>query len=201
VIDLSNNNGAVDFARLYQAGQRRVYLKLTEGTSFVDPTFHELRHRALGAGLMVGAYHFAHPHERRAAAELEHFLGQLPQPLELNRDLRPCLDIEQAPASPQVGIWLRSFARDFLARLGLRPLIYSTPSYLESCHIGSPAPGPLWLASYGRDDGVEHKFKIPRPWTLVVAHQFTSRGRVAGVHGPVDVSHVFRPLELDVALA
>jgi GH25 family lysozyme M1 (1,4-beta-N-acetylmuramidase) len=198
MIDLSNNNGPVDFVRLYQAGQRRVYLKLTEGIAFVDPTFHDLRRRAHAAGLMVGAYHFARPHAHSPGAELGHFLGHLPRPVE-QVDLRPCLDVEQSPAGVDVGLWVKRFSAGLADAIGLRPLIYSYPSYLESCHLGR-APGPLWLASYGRNDGREHPFRIPRPWTQVAAHQYSSQGHVAGVHGPVDVSHVFNPDELGVAI-
>jgi lysozyme len=59
MLDLSNNNGPVDFKRVFQAGQRRVYLKLTEGLTFDDPKFADFRKRARAAGLKVGAYHFA----------------------------------------------------------------------------------------------------------------------------------------------
>src|SRR5205823_2905645 len=107
MLDLSNNNGAVDFKRVFQAGQKRVYLKLTEGVTFDDPTFADFRKRARAAGLKVGAYHFARgvPAGNSAKDEAEHFLRKLPSPT--NKDLRPALDLEFKDPSAAVGKWAK----------------------------------------------------------------------------------------------
>jgi hypothetical protein len=39
IIDVSNNNGHVDFVAAKKAGAVGVYLKVTEGTGFVDQTY------------------------------------------------------------------------------------------------------------------------------------------------------------------
>jgi GH25 family lysozyme M1 (1,4-beta-N-acetylmuramidase) len=80
---------------------------------------------------------------------------------------------------------------------GVRPIIYSYGSFLESCRFPTP-PAALWLASYGRNDGKEYPPTTPRPWKRLAAHQFSSNGRVAGCSGPVDISHVFAARSIDV---
>jgi lysozyme len=201
VIDLSNHNrGTVDFRRLHKAGQERVYLKLTEGTTYLDPTHQGRRRSAHAAGLKVGEYHFARPSRHSAKNEADFFLEHLPK-LVKGKDLRPVLDLEDPDASPSpaVGRWALEFIQAVRKHSGHVVVIYGSTDYLARCRFPK-APGPLWLASYGRNDGKEHPFHIPRPWTHVAAHQYTSVGRVAGVEGPCDISRVFRARQLDVAV-
>jgi GH25 family lysozyme M1 (1,4-beta-N-acetylmuramidase) len=194
MIDLSNNNATGhDFRRARQhGGQLRVMLKLVEGTGFVDPVFKTLRNRALAAGLRVGAYDFLRPLEATPTEAADFLLRHL-LPLKRGRDLRPALDAEQGKPSARVGQWVTQTAKIVTAHVGAQPLIYGSAGYLESC-VFERVPGPLWLAAYGRNDGKEHPVgKLPRPWQRMAAHQFTSRGRVAGISGECDVSHVFVP--------
>lgn len=189
MIDLSNNNGAVNFQRLFAAGQRRCYLKCTEGKTFVDRTYAPLRERAVKAGLKVGGYHFAHPQSNSPRVEAEFFLHHL-GPLHFLKDLRPCLDLEHGTPTKAIGTWAIEFCAIIEKKIGVRPLFYSFPSYIEGLHLAK-APGPLWLASFGRNDGVEHAFRVPRPWRELAAHQYSSNARVAGATGRVDISHVY----------
>ncbi len=201
MIDLSNNNrGAIDAVRLRKAGQERVYLKLTEGSGFVDRTHASRRAALVKAGLRVGEYHFARPSSNTPAEEARFFLEHLPK-LTKRSSLRPCLDLEDPDASPtsRIGRWALKWIELVHRESGHVVVIYGSPSYLLDCHLVGP-PAPLWLASYGRNDGREHPFQIPRPWRRVAAHQYASVARVAGVVGPVDISHVFRASDLDVAV-
>jgi GH25 family lysozyme M1 (1,4-beta-N-acetylmuramidase) len=198
MLDLSNNNGPVDFKKVFQAQHRRVYLKLTEGVTFDDPTFVDLRKRARAAGLKVGAYHFARgiPAGNSAKDEADHFLDKLPSPA--TGDLRPALDLEFMQPSAKVGEWAKEWMSLVRKATGVRPIIYSFGSFLESCRFSTPPPAALWLANFGRNDGQEHPFTIPRPWKKVAAHQFSSNARVAGCSGRVDISRVLDRKAIDV---
>ncbi len=192
MIDLSNNNGAVSFRRVHQAGQRRVYLKRggSEGSSgwYTDTTYPGLRDRAHVAGLLTGAYWFAHPGRHSPREEADHFLrllGEIGQ-----KDLRPAIDAEYGTPDQDAARWYQAFAKTLHAELGYKPVFYSFPWYLEQLAL-SFEPGPLWLASFGRNDGREHPYSVPKPWTKLAAHQYSSNARVAGVTGLVDISHVY----------
>lgn len=196
MIDLSNNNGHVDFHKVRQQGhQRFVYLKRSEGATFTDGTFDKRYRDAVAAGLRVGAYHFARPSRHTPREEADHFLRLLPH-LHVGRDLRPCLDLEDpdAPGSPSVGRWAEEWLHIVRKHIGWHPIIYGGAYYLAPCQFRKP-PAWLWIAAYGRNDGVEHAYIIPRPWKQrqVVAHQFASTAHVPGCTGQVDLSHVLRP--------
>lgn len=189
LIDLSSNNGSVDLYAAARDGISGAFLKATEGTTYVNPYFAS--QRATNSGLRVGAYHYARPDRNpyRPEAEAEHFcrvIGKLGR-----RDLRPVLDLEVwgDDLSPeQMVSWARKFNRVVRKRFGVWPIFYSYPYFINRLSADIPIGNGLWLASYGRNDGKEYPYGVPAPWQKIVAHQFTSRGRVAGVRGDCDVS-------------
>ena len=200
MIDLSNNNATGhDFKQAYvKGGQRRVYLKRCQGIHFVDQTYPELRKAALAAKLHVGAYDFLEPLAATPQEAADYFLKLIPSPLVPGRDLRPALDCESGKPSPQVGTWVAEVAKIVAKRTGVKPLMYGSGWWLQDCAF-STAPGPLWLAAYGKDDGREYPVgKLPPPWKTLAAHQYTSNGSVVGIHGLCDVSHVFVPGSVEV---
>jgi len=193
MIDLSNNNATGhDFKKAYvKGGQRRVYLKRCQGCHFTDQTYAGLRKSALAAKLRVGAYNFLEPLAATPQEAASYFLKLIPSPLVPGRDLRPALDCEFGKPSPQVGTWITEVARIVTKRTGVKPLMYGSGWWLQECAFAT-APGPLWLAAYGKDDGREYPTgKLPPPWKTLAAHQYTDKGNVIGIHGLCDVSHVF----------
>jgi lysozyme len=169
-----------------------MWLKVSEGTRFADPDY---RHRADAARLLrlrVGGYHFARPLAGSARAEAEYFCGLLGRVR--RRDLRPVLDLETNDANlsgPDLRLWARNFLTYVHEFTGVRGLLYSSPGFIHSQGWGETlgTGAGLWLADYGPNDGSDHPPNIPEPWTRIVAHQFTSRGHVAGVPGEVDLTH------------
>jgi lysozyme len=200
MIDLSNNNASGhNFKRAYtQGGQRRVYLKAAEGTTFIDSTYRRLRTAALNAGLKVGAYDFLHPLETTPSEALSFFMKRLTHGLMPGRDLRPALDVERGTPTTKMGEWVKEMSGIFYKETGVRPLIYGSGYFLESCRFAA-APGPLWLAAYGKDDGRDYPIsKVPKPWKTVAAHQYSSRGNVAGIQGYVDITNVMVPSSVEL---
>jgi lysozyme len=192
MIDLSNNNrGPVDFQRAFrEGGHRRLYLKATEGLGFTDVTYRERLLQARRAGFRVGPYHFAHSgNDPRAEARKFHaVVGR-------NWDLRPCLDYETGTPSLR---WAVAFNAEARRLFGKTPLLYSYQDFIR--RLGASVRiAPLWIAAYGPNDGRDHG--VPRAGVHPfepAAHQFTSRGRVPGIRGLVDVSRVIDASALDV---
>lgn len=194
LIDLSNNNASpIDFAKVRHAGVFGVLLKVSEGRTFVDPTFTARARAARNAGLRVGGYHFARP-EGDPLEQATLFVGHLGK-VE-RRDLHPALDLEVnyaklPPAS--LHTWARRFGEHVHAMTGVRVLWYTYPAFLAEQgwqhQLGSGAG--LWIADYGPNDGRDHGVPAGAcsPWRTFVAHQYTSEGKVAGVSGKVDLSH------------
>jgi GH25 family lysozyme M1 (1,4-beta-N-acetylmuramidase) len=205
MIDLSNNNGTVNFRTVRAHGQRRVYLKRSEGTSFIDHTF-DARHRdAIAAHMKVGAYHFARPSQNTPREEADFFCRLMPR-LERAHSLRPCLDLEDpgVKPSPKIGKWAVEWLHLVRDSLHYLPIIYGGAYYMEPCQF-ERVPCGLWIAAYGRNDGREYPFHTPAPWNKnritrrhVLAHQFASTAHVPGCAEPVDISRVYRPRLIDV---
>ena len=181
-VDVHGAKGAINWQQVRGAGFEFAFLKATEGRTFDDERFAFNRRAAKAAGLAVGAYHFARPDNNTAAAEAAHFLRVCRvQPGEL----LPVLDWEHPPASAD---WALQFLRTVETAIGARPLFYTFPDFLrQTGSHDALARYPLWLASYGSNDGEVHAIQPPAQFKFVV-HQFTSRGRVPGVAGDVDLN-------------
>lgn len=158
-VDVSNNNGHVDFGAIKRAGAVGVYLKVTEGTNFVDPYYASNYTRAKAAGLKVGGYHFAHP-KNSATAEVAFFLKHLRL---AKGDLKPVLDLETTDGI--IGSHVHAFGSAFLdelkKKIGERGVLYSG-SYFLSANGLLHRPELKWIASYGA-----------KPKTPYAAWQFT----------------------------
>jgi len=179
-IDISQQQADVDFQRVLASGVSFAFVKATEGTEWVDPSFERYWAAAKWAGLLRGAYHFFRPRQD-ALAQARLFLAQL------NDDpgeLPPALDVELtdgiSPAQVVAGVntWV-----DFVsARLG-RPLIYTAPGFWnELPGTASVArKADLWVAHWGA--------RAPAPvcgWESWTFWQRTSKAVVPGIPAAVD---------------
>ena len=180
-IDVSHHNGVIDWKKVKAAGVQYVFLKATEGATFVDSKYATNRAGARSVGIPCGAYHFMRANVS-AASQIEIFVktvGKL-QP----GDLPPVLDIEvpenwtnlnQKARVKLVMDWLTAVE----ARLGVRPIVYiNNPMARDS--LGSPkelASYPLWLAHYTS----RPQPNIPLPWTRWTFWQYSESGKVNGV--------------------
>jgi hypothetical protein len=103
-------------------------------------------------------------------------------------DLLPVCDYEQKPADGDQAV---TFLEAVEEAIGERPVLYTYPDYLaRSTRREDLKRFPLWLASYGPNDGRLHEPGVPAGFRLV-AHQFTSKGSIpGGVRGDVDVNEL-----------
>lgn len=192
LVDLSNNNGSVDLAKLAASGMvDGVFHKATERTSFVDGLFAARRAEAKKHNLHFGAYHFARPDlnptTAGARSEASHFcdvVGKVGL-----WDLRPALDYETRALTVDNLGWIAAFNGVVKKRLGVWPMFYSYWSLIVEMHLSRPVGDGLWLSAFDRNDGVDHGFQTPAPWKKTSGHQFTSHGSLPGVDGDVDLTH------------
>lgn len=177
-IDVSNNNGHVDWASIAESGVRFAYAKATEGTGFIDPFYEPNRVSARAHGIHFGAYHYFTPGED-AAAQVAFFLEHA-QPK--TGELVPVLDYERSPAEAAPA---EAFVSRMHRELGYWPVFYSYLSFIGSMRIAAASPLAhclLWLADY-----TAVRPATPRPWHEIGIWQHSSTGSVPGVGGPVDL--------------
>ncbi len=191
-IDISHWQGEIDWTQVAAAGKRFAFMKATEDVDYTDPTYGLNRARALAAGLLVGAYHYAQPDATvgDAIAEADHFLSYA---VLAPGDLPPVLDLEERNGLSDAALeaWVRAYLERIQARTGVRGLIYTSPNFWNS-YVG----GSEWFATNGyRSVWVAHWTTAPNPtvpaadwagfgWTF---WQYTSSGTVAGITGRVDL--------------
>lgn len=179
-IDLSHHNGAVDWARLGTEPFSFVYLKATEGTDHADQNFQAHWRDATRLGWMTGAYHF-YLLCRPGAAQADNFIRQV----EVRAGtLPPAVDLEHAHNCAAKGSRqetlgeLRAFMAAIAAEYGQRPVIYTTPAFYSEWLAGEGFEAhPLWIRSL--DGPPQGPYAI---W------QYSMKGRVAGIDGPVDLN-------------
>jgi lysozyme len=198
-IDVSHWQGHIDWARVAASGVDFAIIKATEGSTSADEWYHRNRNRARRAGLLVTAYHFAHPgltgrgtrHERivrDARTEARFFLRNA----NLSpRDLIPALDLERTGGlgSAELQDWTMAFLVTVQRSIGAKPMVYSTAAFWRS-HLADTAKiaragfDVFWVAHWdARSPDVPGREWLGRGWTF---WQWTDCGRVLGIHDCVD---------------
>src|SRR6185312_14648937 len=69
-IDVSNNNGSINWTSVHGDGVAYAYAKAVEGTGFTDSFFSGNMSNGKNAGLKMGAYDFCHPESGCPSAEV-----------------------------------------------------------------------------------------------------------------------------------
>ena len=157
-LDVSNWNGAINWAKVAHAGYRFAFGKATEGTAYNDKTYTTNRNGSEAAGLVFGAYHFARPAGASLAGatasaikQANHFLTVAgPQPGELP----PVLDLEATGnlGKPRLLAWTLAWLGQIYARTGVEPFVYTSPLFwkrrLGDSTSAAAAGTRLWIAHW-----------------------------------------------------
>lgn len=180
----SHHGGApIDWAALAETGQQFVFMKATEGTSYVDEWFARDWAGARRAGLPRGAYHFANPGSIDSAiAQARHYVRTIGR-IDRVGDLPPVLDLESSGGlSPTALIaWTRTWLRTVEQLTGRTPIIYTGMSFWQYSMANSRSftRYPLWVAYYPSDTRLRPvRIGGWKSWTL---WQYTSSARFDAV--------------------
>lgn len=194
-LDVSSNQGTIDWRKVAAAGYDFAFIKVNEG-DLLDPTAERNAHEAKAAGLIVGGYDFLRPGGGGRGAhgerEWEIFQRHAKAIGLLHKGcLRPVPDIE-ATSLDAAGTrsYLRSWVREAFQDLGKHPIIYTGQWFYDGPQMAEHHRRhgcKLWLAAYVPKTQV--KTYIPRAWA---GHksiwQHTDQGAVPGIHGHVDLN-------------
>lgn len=174
-IDVSNNNGPVTWSKVAGAGYDFAWCKASEGVTFTDRFLEPNVRGAKANGLKVGAYHFLS--HGNIAGQADHFC-RLVRAVGLGKgDLIPVVDVEKAGVTQDDAA---AFLSRVQADLGVRPLIYTFPSFLRWRSVFGAR---LWIANFGVS-----RPTIPAPWKAYTVWQFSDNGSVPGVSGHCDLN-------------
>jgi lysozyme len=170
-LDLSSIQGSnIDWAQLYSLGYRFVFIRACIGNDFNDTDYVANMKGAQAAGLKSAPYLFLYPlctdpnHPNRdpkdQAALHYKFVGNTQA---------AAIDLEW-PYQNQwktwgidanfITQWLLTYLQEYERLSGVRPIIYSYPSFLEALNLPQSFADDykLWIASYTATP------VVPKPW-------------------------------------
>ena len=192
-IDVSRYQGTIDWAQVAAAGYKGAMLKTVSTNSklskrkdglYVDPTFETNYCNAKAAGLDVGVYYYTYATNKDMVnAELS-LLRQAVYGKELT--LPVAVDVEDnklVSLDKQDLTDLTAYALHEVEQMGFYAQLYTYTGFAKAhLFVGGAAlhPYDVWLADYtGKTPKVDFKYN---------AHQHTSKGRVPGISGNVDLN-------------
>jgi lysozyme len=190
-IDVSGHSGAIDWTQVAAAGHTFAFLKATEGVDLKDPAF-DTHWEALGAaGLVRGAYHF-YVTEDDPEAQARFFI----ETVELRSgDLAPVVDVELIGHGTQPGLAerLQRYLDRIEAHYGVKPILYTAPSFWDQHLTDGFGEYPLWVAEYEVDTP-----RLPSGWTAWHLWQWKADAEVPGVAKGADLSRLNRSGDVEL---
>ena len=182
-IDVSHYQGNVSWSRVKNAGMEFAVIKATQGVNLTDSCLATNRAGARATGLLCGFYHFANGGD--PAAEADYFLSKVG---DLKQGEFLVLDFEINHANPVN--WCRVFLDRVKTKTGIKPMLYTNEARVKQYNWMPLVSGDygLWVAKYGKNDGSLGEQPETGAWAAYALWQFTSRGKVDGIVGNVDVN-------------
>ena len=177
-IDISNYDGYVDFNSVKSSGVQLVYIKATEGTTFIDPYLQINYDGASTAGLKVGFYHFL-VGTSAPETQADNFYNSIK---DKKNDLKPMLDVESTGFD--VMDYTLRFMTEFKKLSNMNIGIYTYSNFMSNLD-GRLSSYPLWEANYNNTP--LKNLPINKIWFSRVGHQYTDTGFVNGISSNVDL--------------
>ncbi|MEL7623401.1 MAG: glycoside hydrolase family 25 protein [Clostridiales bacterium] len=181
-IDVSKYQREIQWDKVAAAGMEFAIVRSSWGREAhqVDPFFYRNYQGAQKAGLHVGAYHYSYAKTvEQARQEAAFFLDTIKG---LRFSMPVYYDLEDPSQASLTREEATSIAEAFCCRVeaaGYFVGIYANVEWLN-CHLDmKKLPYTLWLAQWGSQPGYQGNFDL---W------QHSSKGRVPGINGPVDLN-------------
>ena len=184
VLDVSRWQGRIDWDTVKASGRvHGVMLRALgsrNGTPYIDPMFETNYSACIRLGIPVGVYYYSCA---VTAPQRDAELALLHDALRGKRlQLPAAIDVEDArlrALTPDALSALVAGAARQLEHWGLYAMVYTYTHFADTAlHMDTLVPFDLWLADY----------RGKRPARRHGMWQYTSRGRVPGISGPVDLS-------------
>lgn len=193
IVDVSSYQGtAINWGLVARDGVAGVYVKATQGTSYVSPAFASQIAGAKSVGLPWGAYDYAQPGQTNPVTDAQFFVsaggaaGTLP----------PVLDLETSATNEGLTVlWAQWWSAEIKALTGRTPItIYTGAYYPWSSDPALAALGPAWISAY--PDGYS---PVPNgsacglyppstgAWSGWSVWQYSSVQSIWGIPGNVDI--------------
>lgn len=179
-IDISKWQGDVDFGSVKNSGVKIVYIKATEGLSFIDPKFSTNYQKAKSAGLLVGFYHFFRG-DVNPLSQANHFIKTISG---TSADCKLAIDLESTNGLGKSDLTTNAitFLEEVKRQTGKEVVVYTYSNFAQTSIDNRLSVYPLWIANYGVNTPQNNPI-----WSSWVGFQYSSTGRISGISGNVDL--------------
>ena len=189
-IDVSSNNGDIDWKAARTTGVDNAVLRSTMGGAGIDTQLQKNFDGAFMEGIGIWFYHLFRP-DSDGVPQAQHFLKTARQ---LSTKARLAVDVESVVApqreltKEQYADELAAFVRKLRDATGELPVIYTSQGewnkLVGTQHDDLFAQCDLWVANYTTAPTPA----LPRCWSNWLLWQYTSSGTVTGINGRVDMN-------------
>ena len=181
-IDVSHHNGRINWKQVPNV--EFVYIKATEGATYIDPMYQQNIKGARAKKLRVGAYHYFRT-TSSAQKQFENFKKHVKKS---DIDLIPMVDVEECKkwSIIQFQDSLMRFIQLVKSHYGKAPMIYSVNSFYNRYCAPKFNNYHLMLGRYGKETPF---VKGKGSYTI---WQYSENGRLDGISKAVDIN-IFNP--------
>lgn len=193
-IDVSKWQGDIDWNKVKSDGVEFAMVRSGYSSNYTDPYFEQNHAKAKANGIKVGAYHYSYAVNATQAKAEANYVIKLLKGKKL--DYPVAFDIEdstqQSLGKKMITDIIAAFC-DTIKNEGLRPMLYTNTNWRANfIDMSRVADLLLWQAHYPPDpnvrpEAVDEKVSI---W------QYTSKGRVNGISGDVDMNWGYEDLSV-----
>ena len=176
-IDVSSHNGTIDWKQVATSDVEWVIIKVTEGTTHVNPGYEAKFRGARDAGLLVGGYHFSRIDTNIGVKdvynEAQNYLEAMAKVGMRCGDLVPALDLESGlKTDDQYNVdWAIEWLSHVECSVRARPVIY-TAKWAWDLYLRRATPEslkklcsyPVWWASYKNAFERTEPYNPPAEW-------------------------------------
>lgn len=201
-IDVSHWQATVNWTSVKNSGVTFAWAKATEGMNTDDDYFVGNQVNAKAAGVLIGAYHFAHPESNTPAEEAAHYWNVAKNYIVGDgAHLMPMLDMESfsgITGATSYSDWANQWCNIIVSNAAaagvyVKPVIYTSACF--ACNFNSTiSQWPAWIANYNGQPP-----QTGGPWSSCSScataswgsgfwhmWQYSSTGSVPGVSGNCD---------------
>ena len=190
-IDVSHHQKNIDWAKVkYWKGNKIsfVYIKATEGATYIDKNYQQNFKGAKKNNLLVGSYHYFRT-TSSVEDQFENFINNVDNS---KQDLIPLVDVEEKRAwnDSEFHKNFQKFLNMVENHFGQKPMIYTVNSFYNHHLSGKYRDYHFLIGRYGKNPP---NMRDNSSWTV---WQFSETGKIKGIIKPVDIDVINKKYSL-----
>lgn len=193
IIDVSEWQGVIDWNSVVRDDVSLSIIRIQDGSSHQDLKYMENLQKCINAGGKYAVYAYFRGTSTADAQQEARDFYQRVQRVVANKQqpIFYAIDVESVEMGGNVS-QMRAGIEAFMSQLNIlgvpdhKIVLYIANHLYNSFNLNTARAGAIWIPSYGQNDGsIVNSTKPTHPYDL---WQYTSKGRVSGITGNVDMN-------------